>query len=518
MITPTNAPDQSICPLGVSERALSALRDNDVSQAEAARLAAHVATCPACSARLAAFDALADILRSERPPEPDGRLWPTITTAAGAPVRLSRMRFARVRPASAAWSRAGALVAVLLLAIGFVALFSLHHPTPPVQHVPTATLAPTATFTPSATATLQHSPLTWRPVGVSNPLEAIAFADDGESAYKCSVSDDGQGNAILNIWRTSDRGAHWNAARTVPNDPTVNGCELVVDTSDPSVAALAWQPRGGGAGDSYTGLMTTVDGGLTWQAAPANPFVQIDQLDSRNGVIYALRETVDSSNSVAYHLWASSDRMRSWRQVDQGMPAAVAGFWLQPDGSGILMVVSGGANAIASQLWSSPNGGATWRQLSVPGGLPSYMPTRFASAGIYPNGIVARSLQGRFHICVSNATVGASAPYTPDVTCSADSGATWHARPLLLFTASQGPSVYAYLVSVTDDGTVLAAGFGSLYRLTASSSRWQSLGSLPESVVFYCPSPGAGMLWAAPGSIGDPVDPQNRIFTANYTP
>jgi hypothetical protein len=367
---------------------------------------------------------------------------------------------------------------------------------------------------------LPTQPLDWRQVGALAATGTVAFASDGESAYKCAISDDTRGNSILNIWRTSNRGAHWIPAREVPNDPTVNGCQLVVDASDPSFAALAWQPRGGGAGDSYTGLMTTVDGGVTWQATPANPFVHIDQLDSRNGLIYAIRETADSSDSVAYHLWASSDRMRSWRQVDQGMPAAVAGFWLHPDGSGILMVVSGGANAIASQLWSSPDGGATWRQLSVPGGLPSYMPARFTTGGVRPNGIVARSVQGQFHICVANVTEGAPAQNSPssNVRCSTDGGATWQARTMPPIAASTNIFAGVNLVAVTSEGALFVSGAGVLYRLTTNASQWQSLGPLAEAVVFYCPSPGAGILWGAPSPFGVPADPLNRIYTANYTP
>ena len=529
MTAPT-ASDQPICPLGVSERALSALRDDGMGRADADRLAAHVPTCPACSERLAAFNTLADILRSERPPEPDGQLWPALSTAAttatnatGSPTPIRRLRLSRVRTAGASWSRVGALVAVALLAVGFVALFSLRRPVPSVQQTATATLTPAVTPTPAATATAQPGllpahPLTWRPVGTASPQGAIAFAADGKSAYKCSVSVESLENSVLNIWRTSDRGAHWIPAREVPSDPTINGCELVVDASNPSVAALAWEPRGGGAGDSFTGLMTTVDGGVTWQAIPSEPFVRIDQLDSRGGEIYALRETANGANAVEYHLWASDDRMRGSRQVDRDIPQPMAGFWLQPDGAGILVVVSDGAAGDGSQLWSSPDGGATWRQISVSGELPSYMNARFTNAGGAPNGMVARWLDGQFHVCYSNATIGASTPTPSHVICSTDGGKTWRARPMLLIPTAQGISLSANLVGITDDGAVLASDSNTLYRLPATSARWQSLGALPEPGVFYSPSPGAGMLWAAPAYVGDPVDPQNRIFTADYTP
>lgn len=522
MPTP-NAPDQSICSLGVSDRTLSALRDDAVSRAEAAHLAAHVENCPVCSERLAAFDNLASIVRSERSPEPDERLWSSLTTAAGSsgwPAHIRPLRFPGSGPTHPSWSRVSALVAVILLTVGFVALFSFQRLIVPAQPKPTATRLPTATLAPAPTATplpdlLPAHPLAWRPLGATEPSDSIAFANDGKTAYRCST----QFNSPLNIWRTTDRGAHWIPARAFPTDPTMNACELLVDASDPSVAALAWQPRGGGAGDSYTGLMTTVDGGTTWQAVPSQPYIHIDQLDSRGGVIFAVRETVSTTNTVEYHLWASSDRMRTWRQVDHGLAPAVAGFWLQPEGSGILVIVSGGANAIASQLWTSPDGGATWHQLNVPGGLPSYMLARMVGLGMQASGIVVRSLQGHFHICVSNATVATSTP-TPQssVTCSIDGGATWRVRKLLLLDTSQGFSVGVNLVGITNDGTLLASGLGTLYRLAADSDRWQPLGPLPQLGVVYCPSPGAGMLWAAPAIAGDSTDPQNRTFTALYTP
>jgi hypothetical protein len=410
----------------------------------------------------------------------------------------------------------GALVAVLLLTLGFVALFSLRHPVLPGQQRATATSlsTPAATSQPSL---LPAQPLTWRPVGVSSPQGDIAFADDGRSAYKCDVSDDAQGNSIVNIWRTSDRGAHWIPARQVPSVPTANGCQLVVGATDPSVAALAWQPRGAGGGDSYVGLMTTTDGGVSWQAAPPQPFVRLDQLDSRGGAIYAIRETADNSNSVEYHLWVSNDHMRTWRRLDHDITQPVAGFWLQPDGDGILLVTSDGAPGGSSDLWSSADGGFTWRSLTVtvPGGLPPYMTARLSDPAVRPVGIVARWLQGQPHICASRVVEGSS---TPDVICSTDGDASWHARPTPPLSASRGSAVNINLVGITNDGALLATSGGVLYRLAASASQWQSLGPLPNAHVYYAPAQGGGVLWAAPDVLGKPYDPQNRIFTADYMP
>lgn len=533
MATP-DAPSQPVCPLGVSDRTLSALRDGVMRQSEAARLAAHVEGCSACGARLSAFDDLATLLRSERSPEPDERLWRAIATAAAtSPVRASlpriwRSRFAGVGPSRPAWGTLSALAAVLLLTVGFVALLGQRLPSSLVKPpgitrtptlTPTFTPAPTATPRPTATPDLlPASPLVWQPVdgpALGQFVESVVFANDGRSGYACTVGNDAQGG-VMEIWHTFDRGAHWIPARVVPPDPSYNGCELVVDAADPSVAALAWAPRANQGDD--TGLMTTVDGGVTWQAVAEQSLTQIDQLDSRGGVIYAVRETVSGGNSLEYHLWASDDRMRSWHQVDHGLPAYVQGFWLQPDGSSILLVVSRGPTVIPTRLWSSPDGGATWQQLEVPAALPDdYRPVRLANPIGYANGIVARSLQGQFHICVSNFT--AQSGQSPDVTCSNDGGVTWHARALAFLDAAPGDAGSANLVGITNDGTLLAAGFGTLYRLSATANRWQSLGPLPRIGVTYHPSPDAGILWADGPAPGDTVAvPRVGFFTANYAP
>lgn len=533
MATP-DAPSRPVCPLSISDRTLSALRDGAVSRGQAARLAAHVESCAVCGVRLSAFDDLAALMRSERPPEPDERLWRAIVTAAGSSSPPSRSRFGRLRlsgigPSHPSWTGLSALAAVLLLTVGFVALFGHRLPSSPLKPpgiTPAPTLTPT--FTPATTATprptatpdlLPAQSLVWQAVAMPAPaqsMQSVVFADDGTSGYACDVGNDAQGNAVLDIWRTFDRGAHWIPAREIPADPSYAGCELVVDGADPSVAALAWAPRANNGDD--TGLMTTVDGGVTWQAVAEQSLTQIDQLDSRDGVIYAVRETVDSGNSLEYHLWASDDRMRSWRQVDHGLPAYVQGFWLQPDGSGILLVVSRGPTVIPTRLWTSPDGGATWQQLDVPAALPDdNRPVRLANPIGYANGIVARSLQGQFHICVSNFT--AQSGQSPDVTCSNDSGVTWHARALSFLDTSLGSTGDANLVGITNDGTLLAAGFGTLYRLAATAERWQSLGALPRIGVTYHPSSDAGILWADGPAPDDTVAvPRGDFFTVNYAP
>jgi hypothetical protein len=60
----------------------------------------------------------------------------------------------------------------------------------------------------------------------------------------------------------------------------------------------------------------------------------------------------------------------------------------------------------------------------------------------------------------------------------------------------------------------------TLYRLTVAASsaqQWQSLGTVPELTVLYTSTPRAGVLWAVP-AVGVVLDPQQCIFTVDYTP
>src|SRR5215813_8086531 len=98
-----DAPSRSGCPLGVSERTLSALHDAAISRAQADHLRAHLADCPACRGRLAALDNLATVLRSERPPIPDERLWQSIVTAGPSTVHSQRY-VSGVDPSRPSWS------------------------------------------------------------------------------------------------------------------------------------------------------------------------------------------------------------------------------------------------------------------------------------------------------------------------------------------------------------------------------------------------------------------------------
>lgn len=144
---------------------------------------------------------------------------------------------------------------------------------------------------------------------------------------------------------------------------------------------------------------------------------------------------------------------------------------------------------------------------------------RDAALGISSNGLVARSLHGEFHICALNGATLVSPQHeqSAGVACSTDDGATWnyYAMPRVAF--ARGPLEGMSLVSIANDGSLLATVVGTLYHVdVTASSRLQSLGPIPEPGVVYCPTPGDGILWAGPVS-GYTGDPQHRIFTARYS-
>lgn len=540
---PSPTPTLPPCARGLTGADLSAYRDGMPIGGDTGVTDAHIAGCPACRTRMEQLDQLADTLRAERVPEPDERLWQAVRRAAeDAPARRFGMRWPLLASRRGSlsgdkrplWSGLGALAAVLLLVLGFAQLFALHNASQRVTRLPTSSATPFPTWTPFPTLTPAPTAMPapqlvqWQPVAfpidtgsvMAGAPVAVQFAGDGESAYICAVGEDASGG-LLSIWHTSDRGAHWIQAQQIPANPTINACELVVDVSDPSVAALAWQPRGSGGGDSYTGLMTTTDGGVTWQNVPPQPLTRIDQLDSRGGVIYALRETTASDNSAGYHLWASRDRMRTWQQVDHGLTADIAGFWLQPDTRAILVVLGGGAYNGPVELWSSPDDGATWHQIAAPVVPPSYAPARLPNGPSNNSIVVLAHASHAMQICIDASTPGLASA----VTCSYDGGQSWQSRPALSGTLPDqydGPG----LIAITNDGSVLAAapagtssGYG-LYRLKPGASSWQLLGNLPQLNVTYCPggAAGAGTLWASQPPYTDLLDRQHPIFTAVYTP
>ncbi|HEV2404558.1 MAG TPA: hypothetical protein VGR88_03850, partial [Ktedonobacterales bacterium] len=86
-----------------------------------------------------------------------------------------------------------------------------------------------------------------------------------------------------------------------------------------------------------------------------------------------------------------------------------------------------------------------------------------------------------------------------------------------VLTNAEGVPVGPTLVGIADDGDLLISALDALYRLSAASNAWQSLGTPPHAYLTYCSAPGSGLLWAVPsGQTG--TGQQNVVYTASYAP
>ena len=148
------------CRLGISGDTLSAYRDRDLAPAEIQTVRAHIPTCAACQARLAAFDRVAQALRAERDLEPDGRIWATLHP------RIIRKEHAAMNPRSIISGGIAALSVIIIVAL-FAVIFVNHRGGGPATA--TATLPPGQTTTPPTKPT----PL---PTGVPGTLSGLLTA------------------------------------------------------------------------------------------------------------------------------------------------------------------------------------------------------------------------------------------------------------------------------------------------------------------------------------------------------
>ncbi len=138
------APETLVCAEHIPSERLSALRDAGLPPAEEQKLRTHIAACPACTARMAEFDAIASALRGQRELEPGARILNNVHVALASP-QPNRWR---LRTSRRLWTRVATLAPVAAVILLFVFVFSnlagRFHITPATT--PTA-LAPTSTPT-----------------------------------------------------------------------------------------------------------------------------------------------------------------------------------------------------------------------------------------------------------------------------------------------------------------------------------------------------------------------------------
>ncbi len=366
---------------------------------------------------------------------------------------------------------------------------------PTVHSSPTSSTVASVTPLPAATfVTLVSKPLSWQPAAMLPPAPRPAFVapSDGSTAYLCQPSSDDQSGPTAQgvpaqVWRTSDRGAHWLRQTDVPVALDRNECQIVVDSFDPSVAVavLAFRPQAGGAGGpdptSYLDYATR-DGGASWRLLPATTPYGMLQMATRQGVTYALREVPQGGPQTAL-LWSSTDGMTTWKPLGTKIGADLNTLWLNP-ANGALIVQSGGDQG--KTLWKSTDGGLTFTQIRQNNeGFVAAIPTG----------------AGDWTICGIDYD---AAPTDEQIAlrCSIDSGATWQIRSDATVAPIPVDSFvyWTQIFGIARDGSLLAilsqGDTPALYRLPAGASAWIALGSInPYATVLYSAGPDNGVIW-----------------------
>jgi hypothetical protein len=514
------------CTLGLTVEVLSAWRDESLPRAERARLAAHLASCPACHDRLAQYDAIAAELRAQPVPVPDARLWAAVRAGMAGGARSSRS-MARARPsAPRVWKGLAAVAAALLLVAGFgqvLHLLTAGRGTPSAARTPTATTGPIsalrwqpATFPAGFDAAQTPSPSA--PTGGVIRTIAVSPAT-GDTAYACAPPQPGQGPHPL-VWVTQDRAAHWTRLTDVPSEGPVDTCAIEADAHDTSAAVAILVRRQ----DAHEEVWATFNGGHTWQRLPTAPHL-MDQLTTIGATSYALRM---EANRPEAHVMVSADHLQTWTAIDADISAAGArpfGLWVNPATSELLVAAlrppaTPGGSALTT-LWDSRDGGQHW----------TLLPLNFTDAVV----VVARPTAGKpWVLCVAESAKAATPSPTSRILCSTNGGQTWVSRPPLVPSSpAAGP---IRLAAIASDGALLAfmpqwdathqriSGY-DLYRFAPRVGQWQTLGPVPEPQALYAPTATGGLLWslsspqtlAVDNPIGNFTSPTGSgIFVAAY--
>lgn len=517
----TTVTPPSPCMLGLARADVAAWHDGALDAPAAEQLAAHVATCAACQAHLADFERAERLVRDERVPEPDPRLWEALRAASAR----RAARYARLPLGGL-----GAVAAVVLLALGFTFLFRMLGSRPVTTVAPTASAtiahpSPTASSTPPPTSTsppvTKGTPLNWQAVSLppgftaSHTLTNILTPSpaDGRTAYACFFPQDAPDGAPPHLWATHDAAQTWTPL-TVPAVGTVRSFELVADDRLPNTFAI------GVSADAPPGpedqFYITADGGATWHAIPHGLTIISLATYTAHGMstTYAIVDTPTGIGTFTAQVQVSRNQLQSpeqfqtWQPLDIGAGAGETPMklWMQPESGELLVETNSGSNSFA--LYASTSGGAQWRQVtSVTNGQL----------------IVADPAPGEPYRVCRVAAAGDQGP-TPlacnlNILLSDTFPALLDPRPALV--ADGVPTRSPLLVAIAGDGSLLALSpttsgattSYTLYRLPPDGASWQDIGIIPGFQLIDTNAADVERMWAMPEN-GIELDPQGRVFIA----
>ncbi len=199
---------------------------------------------------------------------------------------------------------------------------------------------------------------TWQPVTNDlppGPIVALHVEPDGDTVY-VALNAAGAGQvAHSGLWRSRDRGLHWEQIRLGRDDLLIrtiarspNGPHLFL-----AAAEAGPEPR------SYVYRLT--DGDSAWRAFDAPPGRALAEL-----VVHPTQPNTLYLAAVDGGILVSGDAGASWRLVSAGGEAAGPGrVAFAPDGggAGLLARRQGGAGMARLTLERSADGGLTWQPL-----------------------------------------------------------------------------------------------------------------------------------------------------------
>jgi photosystem II stability/assembly factor-like uncharacterized protein len=252
--------------------------------------------------------------------------------------------------------------------------------------------APTPKPTPAPT------PSFWIPVGPA-PLDASGFGVAGGVSglvWTIAVSPnfDRHGTAAMyiginggGVWRSTDflkPAPHW----TPLTDHFPASFPLARKVGLQNIGALAVDPNnpwiiyaGTGDPDMYmgnaygNGLLKSTDGGNSWNllslgpnsSVPGFARILVDPTDHSGSTVYAA--TGFGPNSFLRGIFKSEDGGENWRNIQNGMPAALAVTDIDYSISGNNLTLFAGVNDLTGRntgvngIWQSTNGGESWSQM-----------------------------------------------------------------------------------------------------------------------------------------------------------
>jgi Putative zinc-finger len=467
------------CEAQIELETLSAWRDRAMDTTEYQQLEKHIRSCPACQYRLQVFEGIGRILRTQRNDSYQEQIWHGLQT------KMQRPMARHLRLSSSFVVNISVIVIIVLIAL---LAFQGHLR----QGHPVATATPLTTVTPAMPPNTQ---LNWQPIplgpwhvaGDANTIGFTPAPHAGEQAYVCTQP---QGTTTVHIWKTNDRGAHWQSLGNLAS--VSNGsCNMVVDQQYPDTVILNITQN---ASTSPTHMMSYIsyDSGQSWQSFLPGEFVSNLWLNVTGpSVTTGYAVLTDTYSNTGPYLAVSHDSFKAWQKIMPPNTTLLFDYWHSSSQALLLRTNRG--------LWLTDDQGQSWHNIA-----PSVQP---GSTQAYQKGGGSD-----WNICY------AIGPGTIHFYCSQNTGQTW--QQYLIPNGDSGVNMVS-LDGVASDGTFIVRTFSNLpkpnqqlYRFSLQSGQWQSMGVTPDSIVTFARTDNGGnILWA--WYTGNPIDDtQQRSFSA----